>query len=118
MRKVFDHVGFRTTEKKADESWVENTRVWVTNPKEHPWGVEWLRYEPDSPCPKALIENPHVAYRVDNLDEASEGLSILLGPMIVDEFVRVGFYQTEDGSIVELMEYLRDEAEWFPKQHR
>jgi hypothetical protein len=118
MKKVFDHVGFRATEKKADESWVENTRVWVTNPKEHPWAVEWLRYEPDSPCPRVLIENPHVAYRVDNLDEAAEGLSILLGPMIVDDFVRVGFYQSEDGSIVELMEYLRDEAEWFPKQHR
>jgi len=118
MDMVFDHIGIVTTEKKADESWVENTRVWVTNPKNHRWNVEWLRYEPDSQCPEPLQQNPHVAYRVDNLDEAAKGLKIILGPMIVDDFVKAAFYENEDGSLVELMEYLRDEGEWFPGQHK
>ena len=46
---TFDHVGMTTDVKQADEDWVEASRVWVTNPKEHPFSVEWLRYEPDSP---------------------------------------------------------------------
>ncbi len=50
----FDHVGMPTEEKKSNENWVEATRVWVTNPKEHPFSVEWLRYEPDSPAPGPL----------------------------------------------------------------
>lgn len=114
----FDHIGITTTEKKENAFWVENTKVWVTNPKEHPLGVEWLRYEPDSPCPRELIENPHVAYRVKSLGEASRGMELLLGPMVVDDFVRVGFYRYTDGSIVEFMEYLRSEDEWFPGQNR
>jgi hypothetical protein len=113
---IFDHIGCTSAVKKDNSFWVENTRVWVTNPKDHPFMVEWLYYEPDSPCPDALKNNPHVAYRIKNLDEAAKGLKLLLGPMIVDEFVRVGFYQYKDGSVVELMEYLRDENEWFPKQ--
>ena len=46
---TFDHVGLITDEKKEKENWVESTRVWVTNPKEHPFNIEWLRYEMDSP---------------------------------------------------------------------
>jgi hypothetical protein len=33
----FDHIGLPTVDKKDSESWVEKTRVWVTNPKEHPF---------------------------------------------------------------------------------
>lgn len=45
----FEHIGLVTTEKKAGEDWVEATRVWVTNPKEHPFHVEWLRFERTAP---------------------------------------------------------------------
>ena len=42
---VFDHVGVTTTEPQAGENWVEQSRVWVTNPRDHPEHVEFLRYE-------------------------------------------------------------------------
>jgi len=32
----FDHLGMITTEKKADEIYVEATKVWVTDFKKHP----------------------------------------------------------------------------------
>ncbi len=115
---VFDHVGITTTKNMKDAFWVEKTKVWVTNPKNHPYSVEWLRYEPDSPCPEVLKDNPHVAFRVRNLDEAARGLKVIIEPMIVDNFVKAGFYQCEDGTIVEFMEYLNDEGEWFPNQKR
>ena len=117
MQLIFDHIGLVTNKKKSNESWVEKTRVWVTNPKDHPWNVEWLRFEPDSECPKELRENPHVAYRVDNLEAAAEGMALLLGPWIVGDFVKAAFYRNDDGSYVELMEYLRDDGEWFPGQN-
>ena len=116
MEMRFDHIGINTTEKKGEENWVEATRVWVTNPKEHPFHVEWLRWEPDSPISGPLRDMPHVAYRVDNLEEASEGMKVLLEPFEVGGFVRAAFYQHEDGSVIELMEYLRDEDEWFGKK--
>ncbi len=45
----FDHVGIPTSERKSGETYVAATRVWVTDAHRHPFQVEWLRYEPDSP---------------------------------------------------------------------
>ena len=112
---VFDHVGMKTDEKKEGENWVESTRVWVTNPKEHPYHVEWLRYEPDSPAPAVLMNNTHIAFRVDNVGEASKGLDVVLEPFEVGGFLRVGFFRYKDGTVVEFMEYFGNESEWFPE---
>ncbi len=111
----FEHIGLITREKKAGEDWVESTRVWVTNPKEHPFHVEWLRYEPDSPVSGPVREQAHVAYSVESLEEASRGLKVLLAPFEVGGFVRVGFYECQDGAVVELMQYLHDRGQWFGK---
>ena len=72
-RSGFDHIGLVTDEVKPGESWVEATRVWVTSPREHPYNVEWLRFEPDSPVTGPLRTEPHVAYRVDDVHAADRG---------------------------------------------
>ena len=100
----FDHIGVITEEKKDDEIWVEATRVWVTDYKKHPYKVEWLRYEPDSPVNGPVREMPHVAYRVENLKEAAKGLKVLLEPFDVG-FAVVGFDESDDGAVIEFMEY-------------
>ncbi|MDO9541094.1 MAG: hypothetical protein Q7J98_02075 [Kiritimatiellia bacterium] len=113
----FDHVGLITNDKKTDENWVESTRVWVTDPKSHPFHVEWLRYEPDTPVKNAVRDKPHVAYRVKDMKKASAGLKVLLPPFDVGGFVRVGFFETKDGAVIELMQYLKGENTWFDKKH-
>jgi hypothetical protein len=100
----FDHIGLITTEKKAEEIYVAATKVWVTDFRTHPFHVEWLRFEPDSPVTGPTRELPHVAYRVDSIEAAARGLKVLLEPFDAG-IARVGFYQTDDGAIVEFMEY-------------
>ena len=100
----FDHIGLITDEKKENETWVEATRVWVTDFKNHPYKIEWLRYEADSPVSGPVRETAHVAYQVDSIEKASEGLKVLLGPFDVG-FAVVGFYETRDGGVVEFMKY-------------
>jgi hypothetical protein len=113
-RARFDHVGLVTDRKKSGERWVEATRCWVTSPREHPHNVEWLRFEPDSPVTGPLRTEPHVAYRVDDVERAVQGHNVLAEPFDVgDGFVRVAFVEVE-GAVVEFMEYAnRDEAGWF-----
>jgi hypothetical protein len=113
-RSRFDHVGIPTEEKKEGESWVEATRVWVTSPRAHPYHVEWLRYEPDSPVTGALRTEPHVAYRVDDVHAAMKGHFVVVEPFDVgDGFLNVGFVEIE-GAIVEFMQYANpDEEGWF-----
>ena len=113
-RSRFDHVGLVTEERKPDESWVEATRVWVTSPRAHPYNVEWLRFEPDTPVTGPLRWHPHLAYRVDDIEAAIQGHTILAEPFDVgDGFVTVAFVDV-DGAVVELMQYTNPGEEgWF-----
>ena len=101
----FSHVGMITTEKKENETFVEATRVWVTDFVTHPHKIEWLRFEPDSPLTGPVRTEPHVAYQVDSIEEAAKGMKTLLEPFDAMEGLRVGFFQTSDGGVVEFMEY-------------
>jgi len=98
----FDHIGIVTQEPKPGETFVEATRVWRTSVAEHPYRVEWIRFEPDSPVTGPVRELPHVAYRVDDIEAAAAGMKVLLEPFDVGERI-VGFYQTEDGAVVEFV---------------
>ena len=103
----FDHVGIITNEPKPGEVFVEATRVWVTDVADHPYRVEWLRFEPDSPVTGPVREIPHVAFRVDSEDairEAAKGLNVLLEPFDAG-FAVAGFYQTDDGAVIEFITY-------------
>jgi len=107
-KMVFSHIGIVTTEKKPKERFVEATRVWVTDFQNHPYHVEWLRFEPDTTLTGPVREMPHVAYEVDSIAEASKGMKELLAPFDAGIAV-VGFYQTEDGAVVEFMEMKEEE---------
>jgi catechol 2,3-dioxygenase-like lactoylglutathione lyase family enzyme len=100
----FDHIGVITTEKKPGERFVAATKVWVTDIAAHPYRVEWLRFEPDSPVKGPVREQPHVAFRVDSIAQAAKGLKVLIEPFEAG-IAKVGFYQTDDGAVVEFMEY-------------
>jgi len=105
-RARFDHVGLVTEEQKEGESWVEATRVWVTSPRAHPYNVEWLRFQPDSPITGPLRTDPHVAYRVDDVRSAIDGHEVLAEPFHPapdPSFLSVAFVLI-DGAVIEFME--------------
>ncbi len=116
-RSRFDHVGLVTDEVKERETFVAATRVWVTNPRASRFNIEWLRFEPDSAVRGPLREQPHVAYRVDDLEGALAGQTVLAAPFDPtgrgDSFLRVAFVEV-DGAVIELMEYGDPDVEgWF-----
>lgn len=107
----FDHVGLITTEKKAGEMFIPATKVWVTNFQGHPYNIEWLRFEPDSPVSGPVRDMPHVAFSVDSIKEASRGMKVLIEPFDA-EMAIVGFFESEDGAVVEFMEYKKEGSQW------
>ena len=113
-RARFDHIGVITDERHDGEVFVDTTRVWVTSPRDHPFHVEYLRYEPDSTVDGPVRHGPHVAYRVDDIDSAIAGHELLLGPFEVGGgFCRVAFVLI-GGAVVEFMQYANpDEEGWF-----
>ena len=103
--RTFDHIGMTTESVHPNERYVVSTKVWVTDPQMHPFKIEWLRYEEDSPVPGKMRDACHVAWRVDSIERESEGLNVLIAPFSSVAGHVVGFFETEDGAIVELMEY-------------
>jgi len=104
MKRQFHHTGVITDEKKPGEVYVEETKVWVTNPEDSPYRIEFLRFEPDSPVEGPVRDRCHTAYTVDDLDAAIEGESVLLGPFDALEGLRVVFIEKE-GAVVEYMQF-------------
>jgi hypothetical protein len=111
--RTFHHVGLRATEPQPNENFVTATRVWVTDPNDSPYRIEFLRYEPDSYLDERFKNTPHVAWVVDDIDPWIEGKEIAIAPFEVGDpaFVRVAFVW-EEGMISEYMAF-KPGAVWF-----
>ena len=101
----FSHVGLITDRPQPGEVFVPATRVWITNFVAHPYRIEWLRFEPDSPVTGPVRTQPHVAWRVRSIAEAARGLRTLIDLFEPVPGVRVAFFENADGAVIELMEY-------------
>jgi hypothetical protein len=104
----FSHVGLIAERPQPGEVYVPATKVWVTDFVKHPYRIEWLRFEPESPVTGPVRTQPHVAWRVPSIADACRGLPTLIEPFEALPGVRVGFYQSADGAVIEFMEYEGD----------
>jgi hypothetical protein len=109
--RSFHHAGVITDEKQPGESYVAATKVWVTDPLQHPYRIEYLRFEPDSPVSGPVRDLPHFAYRVADLDAEIAGKDVLLGPFEAMPGLRVVFVQV-DGGVLEFMEFAEEAGDW------
>ncbi len=104
MSRHFHHVGVPTDTPQPGEVYVPDTKVWVTDPGDHPYRIEFLRFEADSPVTGPLRDLPHVAYRVADMDASLEGKDVILPPFSPMPGLMVSFY-LEDGAVIELMTF-------------
>lgn len=102
MEKHFHHIGLPTDEPQTGETYVADTKVWVTRPENHPYRVEFLRFEPDSPVTGPLRDLPHVAFRVEDMDAALAGEKVILEPFQPMPGLTVAFF-LKDGAVFEYM---------------
>jgi hypothetical protein len=97
-----DHIGIPAQGKREGMRYLESKRLWPTSPSDHPFRVEWLWYEEGSPEADLVRTLPHVAYRVDSLEEAVAGKRVVAEPFDVFGEVRVGFIEV-DGAPIEFV---------------
>ena len=102
MRR-FHHVGLPTDTVQPDETYVPATKVYVTSPDKHPYKVEFLRYEKDSPVTGPLRDLPHIAFETNNLKAEIKGQKVILGPFNPMPGLTVVFI-VKDGAVYEFME--------------
>jgi hypothetical protein len=111
----YHHIGIPTDTVREDEVYLEQFGMYVSGFESNPFGVEWLRFEPNSPLPELVRTLPHVAFLVDDLEAALAGQEILIEPNRPSEGVTVAFI-VSDGAPVELLMFDRPELEIWPGQ--
>jgi hypothetical protein len=95
----FDHIGIPVADKRPGMRYLESKRLWLTSPADHPFRVEFLWYEPDSPESELVRTTPHIAYRVDDLVQAMDGYPVIAEPFDVFGEVRVSFIEVDDAPV-------------------
>jgi hypothetical protein len=99
----FHHFGVPTKAKQKNETYIAGGKVYVTDPEAHPYRVEFVRFEADSPMPQACQTHCHAAFMVDNLEAAMKGQNVLIQPFDATPTLRVAFI-TDGEAVIELME--------------
>ena len=103
MKREYHHLGIPTTEVREGEEYLEAYGLYVSGFEASEFGIEWMRFDPDSPLPHLVKTVPHIAFRVDDLDEAIAGREILIAPNSPSTGTRVAFI-VENGAPVEFIE--------------
>jgi len=105
LRK-YHHLGIPTDVPREGETYLEEFKVYVSGYEESPYGVEWMRFERDSPLPVLVKTVPHVAFVVDDLAAELEGREVLIPPNRPSEGVAVAFI-VDNGAPIEFLEFDR-----------
>lgn len=100
----YHHLGIPTTQRRPGETHLDKYKTFCTDHESNPFGIQWMRFEPDCPLPALVQSVPHVAFEVDDLAAALEGHEILIQPNSPSEGVTVAFVVC-DGAPVEFLQF-------------
>jgi hypothetical protein len=110
---VYHHVGIPTAEPRPGEEYDDRYKVYTSGYFDSRYGIEWMRFDPDSPLPELVKRVPHVAFVVDDLRAAIAGREILIEPNSPAQGVTVAFI-TDNGVPIEFLQFDRPEDEFWP----
>ena len=102
----FHHLGIPTSLPQAGETYLEEYKTYCTDHRRNPFGIQWMRFEHGCPLPDIVKTLPHVAFEVDDLEQALAGHEILIEPNSPSEGVLVAFVLC-DGAPVEFLQFLQ-----------
>ena len=100
----FHHLGIPTNEHKPDEIYLKQYKFYVSGFDTSEFGIEWMRFEKDSPISEIIQKIPHLAFEVDDLDFAVKGRQMIGEISFPSEGVRTAMI-IENGAPVEFIEF-------------
>lgn len=117
MKYEYHHTGIPVKEPCEGERYSPVMKMY-TSGGELPLRIQYHRFEEGCPLHPLIKTKPHVAFKVDNIDEAIKGKHVLLEPYYPLDRFRVAMIE-EHGAIIELIETdLSEEEIWNDKAHK
>jgi hypothetical protein len=100
----YHHLGVPTEIPRDGEQYLKPFKMYVSGFESSPYGIEWMRFEEGSPIPEMIRTIPHLAFEIDDLEEALQGKEILTPPNSPSEGVAVAMI-IHNGAPVELLQF-------------
>ena len=102
----YHHLEIPTEKKMLNERYISKFKFYVSGFNSSPFGIEWMRFEEDSPFNLLIKTVPYLAFVVQDLDFelANRELKILAEPKLPSEGHRVAMVE-HNGAPIELMEF-------------
>ncbi len=102
----FHHVGIPTMTKMPNEKYLSQFKFYVSGFDTSPFGIEWMRFESDSPIDKLIQTVPHLAFEVNDIDEeiSVHKLKVITEPNSPADGIRVAMIE-HNGAPIELIEF-------------
>jgi hypothetical protein len=102
----YHHLGVPTKKKMPNETYLDKFKFYVSGFDSNPFGVEWMRFEKNSPVNKLIQSVPHLAFEVKDIDlELSiHDFNVISKPESNFEGIKVAMIE-HDGAPIELIEF-------------
>jgi len=102
----YHHLGIPTEKIMPDEKYLPQFKLYVSGFGSSPFGIEWMRFEKESPIDKLIQTVPHLAFEVADLDFELQhhDFKIITEPNSPSCGVRVAMIE-HNGAPIELIEF-------------
>ncbi|MCZ4695934.1 hypothetical protein DWB61_14215 [Ancylomarina euxinus] len=102
----YHHLGIPTSIKMPNERYLAQFKFYISGFSESPFGIEWMRFDSDSPMHELIQSVPHLAFEVNDLDHELEKhkFELLAEPNSPMDDVRVAMIR-HNGAPIELIEF-------------
>ena len=102
----YHHLGIPTDAMIKGERYLPQFKFYVSGFDSSPYGIEWMRFEKDSPVDELIKRVPHIAFEVDDLDSelSRHHFNILTPPNSPGDGTRVAMI-SHNGAPIELIEF-------------
>ena len=105
MAAEYMHIGIPVLNKKPNMVYNEWRKFWANERVDaYDYKIEYLKFEEGTRFPESLSKQPHVAYKVDDMDPyIAQAQQVIFGPEALSDTVRLAFV-IQDDAIIELYE--------------
>jgi hypothetical protein len=112
-RLRYHHLGVPTDRPLPAADYLPEHKLYASGYEDSPYGIEWMKFDPDCPMPELVKTVPHIAFVVDDLEAALAGEEVLIPPNSPSPGVRVAFI-VHNGAPVEFLQFDGPEHEIWP----
>jgi hypothetical protein len=103
MKLKYHHIGIPSNKVIEGEVYLKEYKVYHYGYEKSEYGIEWMRYEKDCPLPEIVKTIPHIAFEVEDINEAIKGKKIIIETNSPSEGVVVAFIE-ENGAPIEFIQ--------------